>query len=321
MTWILMLFLLPLNCAKAPKTYRVGILSGLDFFLETETGFRQKLSELGYKEGTDIVYELHRTNFDPGTEREVLQRYCEQKVDLILAFPTEVALQAKQVARGSGIPVVFANAIIEGADLVEDIREPGGNVTGVRFPGPDIAVKRLEILRTILPHVTRILVPYQQGYPTIESQLEMLRPVAESVGITFTFIAANDAADLSDQLSKLTEGGNNLAQAILIIPEPLLVSNEGFAAISAFAAKQKIPIGGALSIGDERVSLFGVAIDNAAVGRQAAVLADKIFHGVPAGTIPVVSAETYIQVDVVAARQFGVEIPNGLLKQADAILR
>ena len=321
MTWILMLFLLPWNCAKAPKTYRVGILSGLDFFLETETGFRQKLSELGYKEGTDIVYELHRTNFDPDAEREVLQRYRDQKVDLIFAFPTEVALQAKQVAWGSGIPVVFANAIVEGADIVENIREPGGNVTGVRFPGPDIAVKRLEILRTILPHATRILVPYQQGYPTIESQLEMLRPVAENVGITFTFVAAQHAEDLNNQLAALSDGGNAPVQAILIIPEPLLVSNEGFAVISAFAARHKIPIGGALSIGDERVSLFGVAIDNAAVGRQAAVLADKIFHGVPAGTIPVVSAETYIQVDVVAARQFGVEIPSGLLKQADAILR
>src|SRR6185436_784516 len=149
--------------ADKPKVYHIGILSGLDFFATTTDGFKAEMTKLGYVEGQNIVYDIQKTNFDSSREQQILDKFVADKVDLIFVFPTEASLAAKKATQGTSIPVLFANAFIEGNDLVKSVREPGGNVTGVRFPGPDIAVKRLEILHELVPQAKRIWVPYQKG--------------------------------------------------------------------------------------------------------------------------------------------------------------
>ena len=83
--------------------------------------------------------------------------------------------------------MVFANTFIEGNDLVESVRAPAGNVTGVRYPGIDVAVKRLEILHEMAPQAKRIWLPYQKDYPTVSDELKVLQPAAASLGVTFHF--------------------------------------------------------------------------------------------------------------------------------------
>jgi putative tryptophan/tyrosine transport system substrate-binding protein len=159
--WIIVVALLLSGCGTStPKVYRVGILSGLDFFANTADGFKAKMTELGYVEGNNIVYDMHKTNFDPAAEEQILNKFVADKVDLIHVFPTEVSLAAKKAIQGSNIPVVFAQAFIEQGGLVNSVREPGGNITGVRFPGPDLAIKRFEILRELMPRAKRLWVPY-----------------------------------------------------------------------------------------------------------------------------------------------------------------
>lgn len=306
------------GCAvkKTPKVYRIGILSGLDFFATTADGFKAKMTELGYIEGKNIVYDVYKTNYEPATEKRVLEKFLADKVDLILTFPTEVSLVAKATVEGTAVPVVFANANIEGVDLVKSLRAPGGNITGVRFPGPDIAIKRFELLLELAPKAKRIWVPYHREYPIIASQFEVLRPEAVARGVSLVETAATNAADLQAFLAT-----NIAIDAILMIPEPLAVTPDAFEVICKFAMAHKLPIGGALHEGNGYKSIFGVSSDNIAVGRQAASMADKIFKGVPAGDIPVVSAETFIQVNTEAARQFGVTVPVIVLNQANEIMR
>ncbi len=129
------------GCSSQPRVYHIGILSGLDFFADSVTGFKARLAELGYVEGQNIVYDLHKTNEEPVAEQKILKQFVDDKVDLIFVFPTEPALEAKAAAQGTNIPVLFANANIEGVDLVDNVREPGGNITGVRYPGPDLTVR------------------------------------------------------------------------------------------------------------------------------------------------------------------------------------
>ena len=134
------------SCAeKEEKVYRVGILSALDLFADTTDGFIDKMTELGYIEGENIVYDLYETNVPVGNE-ETLKKFVDDKVDLIFACPTEATLEAKSVSQGSGIPIVFANGGIEGTNLVESITQPGGNLTGVRFPSIEVSLKRLELI-------------------------------------------------------------------------------------------------------------------------------------------------------------------------------
>ncbi len=324
--WIMLigavLIILLLNgCGSKPRVYHVGILSGLDYFAKTSDGFKAKMSELGYREGKNIVYDIQKTQFNPPTEKLILKKFVADKVDLILTFPTEVSLEAKAAIEGTKIPLVFANANIEGVDLVRSIPEPGGHITGVRYPGPDLAIKRFEILHELVPKARRMWIFYQRGYPIVSIQLEVLRPAAASAGVTLIEKAADNAAEISDILRKQFNTKDIGMDAILMIPEPLEVTPDAFAALGKFAADHKIPVGGALmSIGNYE-SLFGVSTENVAVGRQAAVLADKIFKGTPAGTIMVASADSYLQINYRAARKLGLTVSESMLSLANEVIR
>jgi putative ABC transport system substrate-binding protein len=305
----------------APEMYRVGILSGLDFFADTADGFKAGMAELGYIEGENIVYDLQKTNFDPVTEEQILKKFVADKVDLIFVFPTEASLAAKAVTQETNIPVVFANAFIEGNDLVTNVREPGKNITGVRFPGPDIAVKRLEILHALMPEAKRIWVSYQRDYPSVPPVLEVLRPAAASLGVTLVEVPATSAADIQADLQVRAQSADIGIDAILTIPEPLNVTPDAFAAISKFAIEHKVPIAGASISAEGYGIVFGNLSDNVEVGELAASLVNKIFRGTPAGTIPVISPESHLHINYKVAQELGLAVPEGILSQAQEIIR
>jgi putative ABC transport system substrate-binding protein len=299
-----------------PKVYRVGILSGLDFFADTADGFKAEMTELGYIEGENIIYDMQTTDFDPAEEQRILEKFVADDVDLIFTFPTEVSLAAKAATQGTDIPVLFAHAFIEGFGLVESVREPGGNITGVRYPGPDLAVKGLETLLEIAPQAKRLWVPYLQGYPSVPSQLEALRPVATSLGVTLVEVPATSVADIEADLQAREESDDIGIDGILQIHEPLATWPDATAVISEFAAEYKLPF-----LGTGGVCVIIMTTDPVQVGKQAAPLADKILKGTPAGTIPVVSADTVLTINYAAAQELGLTVPEGLLNQADEIIR
>jgi putative ABC transport system substrate-binding protein len=307
--------------AQTPKVYHVGILSGFDYFADTADGFKAKMTELGYIEGKNIIYDLQRTNFDPVTEKQILDKFVADKVDLIFVFPTEVSLAAKAATQGTNIPVLFANANIEGVGLVDSVREPGGNITGVRYPGPDLMLRRFEIMQELAPQAKRMLIAYQRGYPAAAPQIDALRPIAEAAGVTVVEIAANTPAELQAELDKRAQSGDLGFDAILLIAEPLVGVPDGFAVVGKLAYEHKLPIGGTNIASGDYFSIFGLATDNVAVGKQAAPLADKILKGIAAGTIPVASAEGQLVINDKAAQALGVTVPDGLLKQAVQVIR
>lgn len=313
-------FFILVSCSTERRVYKVGILSALDYFIETKDGFIEKMTELGYEEGDEIIYLLRRTNFEHEKEIEYLREFIREKVDLVLTFPSEVSLTAKNVIKGSGIPIVFANTNIEGLNLIDSISVPGNNITGVRFPGPDITIKRLEIMMELLPGANTFLVCYQENYPIVESQLEALHLKADQENINIIELGAKDEQDLSEKLNAMPENISRNINAVLLIAEPLVANERGFPIIGKYAEKFGIPIGGALMRTEEFRSFYSVATDNKSVGRQAALIAHKILNGIQAGTIPVVSAENYIVFDLVAAKHYGIEINEGLLKQADELI-
>jgi putative ABC transport system substrate-binding protein len=307
--------------ATATKVYRVGILSGLDFFASTADGFKAKMTELGYVEGQNIVYDVQKTNFDMPAYKRILQKFVADKADLIFVFPTEASLEAKAATQGTNIPVVFANAGIEGVDLVKSVLEPGGNITGVRFPGSDLTLKRFEILRELAPQAKRIWIAYQQGYPIVAPELKVLRPAAAAAGVMLVEVPASSIADVEADLQTRAQSADIGMDAMLLMPEPLLVAPDAFTVVGKFAAEHKLPIGGAtISLGDYN-SAFGVSTDNIAVGKQAAILADKILKGTSAGTLPVVSAENVLQINYKAAQAQGLNVSDGLLRQAAQVVR
>jgi putative ABC transport system substrate-binding protein len=306
---------------ETEKVYKVGILCGLDYIADISDGFKDKMTELGYVEGENIIYELQTTNFEPEKEKQILNQFVEDNVDLIFTFPTEVSMFAKEATEGTDVPVVFCFANIEDTGLVESVRQPGGHITGVRYPGPDLAIKRFEIMLEMAPDAKRVWIPYQRGYPIVESQMEVLYPVAEAAGVTLIEFPADNAAELQAGLDAIAASGVIDIDFILFIAEPLAVTPDAFEVMGRFASENNVPIGGALMEVGGYGSIFGVNVDIMKTAEQAAVLADKVLRGMDAGTIPVVSSESYFEINYNAVQEFGLNVSEGLLARADKIIR
>ena len=306
---------------KKPEVYQVGILSGAKTFEGIADGFMDKMSKLGYEEGKNIVYDYQKANFDMDTYRGILERFVNNKVDLIFAFPTEPALAAKNVTKGKNIPVIFAMAGIERNELVDSISSPGENITGVRYPGPELTVRRLDILIELVPKSKRIYLIYDKNYPTTLMALDGLRLAAPSLGITLVEDPVNDLDELKSTLAKRSTSTDIGIDAILIMPDILNNSPGGFNAILEFANKNKLPIGGGMDFTADLGALFSYVPDNIEQGELAATLAHKILNGTPAGKIMVMTPRAKLRINYKVIRELELKVSEGLLSGADEIIR
>jgi putative ABC transport system substrate-binding protein len=318
---LVVLSMLISGCNKKEKVYKVGILSGLSFVADTTDGFKSKMAELGYVEGKNITYDVQTTDFDMEVYRKILNQFVADKVDLILTFPTEASLEGKAAIEGTDIPMVFTYCLIEGMGIVNSVREPGGNITGVRYPGPDIALKRFEVMLQLAPDAKRVLLPYQKGYPIVAAQLEALKAAATPLGVELIEVPATDVTELQSLLDGLVKGDDPGADAIMMLVEPLAVTPATFTALAQYAEKYQLPFGGASMVIGDYVSVYGVNVSSYKAGELAAPLADKILKGTKAGTIPVVSSESYLALNLKAAQKLGVTVPESLLAQAEDVVR
>ncbi len=305
----------------APKTYRVGILNGFDPFADIAKGFKAKMTELGYVEGQNVIYDIQGSNFDPAKEQQIVKKFVADDVDLIFTFATEAALSAKTATAGTDTPVVFAFGVLEGNDLIESVRQPGGNLTGVRFPGPDLSVKRLELLHQLAPQAKRVGIIYNANYPANKSQLEELRPAAATLGVSLVEVPVTKVAEIQTDLQARTSAVDIGLDAILIITDDLSQSSDGWPMISKFAAEHKIPIAGSAAFEADTGAVFSYIPDTIETGKLAAPLADKILKGTSAGTIPVVTPESRLRLNYKVAQGLGLTVPEGLLSQAAEVIR
>lgn len=303
------------------KIYKIGILSGTDAFLPIADGFKAKMTELGYAEGKNIVYDIQKTNADPAGEERAAKKFVDDKADLIFTYPTEPTVTAKEVTRGTNIPVVFAYAGVEGSTLVNSVREPGGSITGVRFPGPEQISKRLEILLEIAPSVKRVWIGYDKNYPNTAPALAALRPLALSKNVTLVEVPAATMEELKADIEARNKSADIGMDAIILMPDIFNHHPDGWAVINKFAAEHKLPLGGSFLYTVEQGAVFGNANDLVKVGNLAAPLADKILKGTPAGTIPVVTPEQDLWINYKRAQELGLAVPEDLLNRANKIIR
>jgi putative ABC transport system substrate-binding protein len=307
------------GCVQKPKVYQVGILTCLDYFAPILDGFKEGMTKLGYVENKNILYDIKKLPEEGEAEiQQIIEKFIADKVDLIVVAPTVTALKTKAVTMKSGIPVVFAAAFTEGNDLVESIRQPGGNITGVRWPSSaEIAIKTLEVLHQMMPHVKRVWVGIQKDYTTKQFQIDPLRSAAESSGIAIVEVPFRNVKDIRTDLDTRDKSGDIGLDAFFLMGAPLASLGEGFAIITGFALRHKIPIIGPSS----DITILSLKPEAYKSGKQSAYLADKILKGAPAGTIPVLTLENTLIINYRAIQKMGWHINENIPSQADEIIR
>ena len=307
--------------AQEEKVYRVGIVFDAEAFTSIADGFKAKMTELGYVEGKNIVYDLQFTNMDPAEAQRLVKKLVKDKVDLIFTFPTPATVAAHAATQGTAIPVVFAYATTEGFPLVKSVREPGGNITGVRYPGHEMMCKRLEVLLEIAPQVKRVWIGYDIHNPNTALALETLRQAASSMHVTLVEVPATTLEELKTDLAARAASNDLGLDAIILMPDGFNHSPDGLKVLSTFAAEHKVPLGGSFLYTVEAGAVFGNANDLFKVGELTAPLADKILKGTPAGTIPVVTPEQDLWINYKVSQELGLTVPEGLLSMAEEIIR
>ena len=320
LTWLIALTLLLSGCGQAkPKIYHVGILSGFDF--PVTDGFKDGMAKLGYIEGENVIYDMQATHVvDMQAYQDITQKFVDDKVDLIMSFPSEASQVAHQVTEGSGVPLVFSYAAIEGLGIVESVQAPGGNVTGVRYPLLDIARKHFEVTMQLVPDAKKVLIPYFAGYPILPPQFETVEPLAEAAGVTIVKAPVTSGEEMHAFLDDLLAEGEPDIDAILYLVGPAPVTPDIVSVVAQFGAEYQIPITTGVIGENDTWTITDVNVDWVESGEMAAALADKIFQGIPAGTIPVVTPEPYLHINLIATQKLGLEVPEEMMLLANKLI-
>jgi putative ABC transport system substrate-binding protein len=217
--------------------------------------------------------------------------------------------------------VLFAYCGVEGNIPIESVRHPGDNITGVRYPGPDNVVKFLELMLEIKPKTKRIWTTYNPSYPNTVVMLDVLRKAVSSYNLELLEAPNQTIEEVEADLQQMEESGKVDIDAILLLPEGLSQSPEVSKLIIDFANKHDIPVGGGVPFTLDWGAIFCFLPDEAQTGKMAALSAHKIFTGIPAGTIPLVTPENYLWLNYKAIQALGLTASEGLLRQAKEIIR
>jgi len=277
--------------------------------------FRQGLRELGYTEGQDIVIELRFAEGKSERLPAIVAELIQLKVDVIVLSGTPAARAAKQAT--STIPIVMGtSADPVGTRLVASLARPGGNVTGLSTLGSDLSGKRLELLKEVVPGVSRIAVlsnPTNQSVPALLSETEI---AAQSLGVQVQFLEAR----VPNELNKVFVAIKDRPSALMVVPDPMLFAQRK--RLSDLAAESRLPTmaeweefvqaGGLMSYGPSFREMF----------RRAAVYVDKILKGRTPADLPVEQPTKFeLMINLKTAKQIGLTIPPNVLARADKVIR
>lgn len=278
--------------------------------------FQQGLRELGYVEGKNIVFEWQFAEGKLDRLPALAAELVRLKVDLIVTGGSQTTRPAKDAT--ATIPIIMTNdndPVAEGS--VVSLARPGGNVTGLSNLAPELSGKRLEILKEIVPKLSRLAVFGQKSNTGIAEMLREIRPAAAALGIELQYLEAQNIKEVE---SLFNDARKARVDAVLVLPTAVL--NTQRPQVAELAAKNRLPAiypwpeyvddGGLMSYSPNINDMF----------RRAATYVDKILKGAKPADIPVEQPIKFeFIVNLKAAKQIGLTIPPNVLVRADRVIR
>ena len=312
---ILILASVQFSNAQQTKKAAIGILT-LASDDPLAKVLREGLRDLGYIEGQNIVFE-HRYA-DGKVERlsDLAAELVRMKVDVIVARSTPVVQAVKKTT--TTIPVVISVPDAVGSGLVASLARPGGNITGTSSIMPELAGKRLELLREIFPKLSRVAFLAHGGDPSHPRFIKELQDAAESARLQVQPVVVKGPEEFDSAFDSMAR-----ERAGAVIVQPLFAGVLGVAGpIAELAMKNRLPtISDGLRFADAG-GLIYYGPDQLALWRRIPIYVDKILKGAKPGELPVEQPSKFeLMINLKTAKQIGVTIPPSVLARADRVIK
>ncbi len=299
---------------RAQKPFKIGLLdTGLG--AEFAVPFIRKLAELGYVEGKNVVIERKSAGGNaellPGLAADLVR----QGVDVIVTAGTPAGFAAKKAT--STIPIVLgANSDPVGVGLVASLARPGGNATGNSLMAPDLSAKRLDILHTLAPGISRIAILWDSSNPGMAERVRETKIAADQSHVLLHTVGPRNLNELYTAFADLL---NARPDALLVTAETF--TRQHLVRILDFANSNKIPAmfegssyvvaGGLMSYGPDYQDVF----------QKAAIFVDKILKGANPADLPIEQPTKFeLVINLKTAKALGLEIPPKLIALADRVI-
>jgi putative ABC transport system substrate-binding protein len=306
---------LGVRAQQAGKILTIGFLgaSTASIWRPWTAAFVQRLGELGWIEGRTVMIEYRWAEGRPERFAEIAAEFVQRNVDVIVTAESAVAA-VKQAT--STIPVIFAlgNDPVA-AGLVASLSRPGGNVTGLSNVQTDLAGKRLELLREVVPNLRRLAILANIGHPASVLEMDEVQAAARKLSIGVSRLEIRCAEDIAPAFERLKGQADSLyvvLSALVGTSRTRIITFALSARLpTTFNAREYVEAGALMSYGPDFVERW----------RRAAEIIDKVLRGAKPGKIPVEQPTKFeLVINLSTAKALGLEVPPSLLARADEVI-
>lgn len=302
--------------AQQTKVYRIGVLTPGGPQSETVDGFRQGLQELGLQEGGQFTLVIKDVKGDASLADEAARTLESEKVNLIYALTTTVITKAKAATKQTPIVFSIGSDPVTGG-LVASFAKPGGRLTGVHYLVRDLTGKRLEILKEIIPKISRVLTYYDPGNRVPAEGAALARNEAKRIGIKLIERHVSSVEDLKSELHKLKPGD---ADAFFYTPDPmvgtqsqLIIDTTKAKRLPAMFQEQTLVAQGALASYGQNYR---------EIGRLSAKYVQQVLGGAQPQDLKIETVDSVeLAINLQTAKQLGINIPPNVLARAQKVIR
>ena len=304
----------PLAVAQ-PKVPRIGLLIWYASDPGVQELFRRGFREAGYVEGQNVVFEWRWAERKPARAAELARELVRLNVDVLVVHPTPVIEPAQNATRTIPIVVLAGNPVGTGA--AASLARPGGNTTGVSTNAVELAGKRLELLREILPRMRRVGFLAYSGDANGPLFVDQTRATAQRMGIQMLPQFVRGPEEFDAAFAAIVK---NRAEALMVQP---VFTNEAKLGrrIAEFALRHRLPTASQFPQFTEAGGLIAYGASSAALYRQVAEYVDRILKGARPADLPIQEPTQFeLIINLKTARALGLTIPPSLLQRADLVI-
>jgi len=279
---------------------------------------REGLRQLGYVEGPTVRFEVRWAPAEAGRYTEPISSLVRLPVDVIVVPTTSAVIAARRVTTTVPIVAASSGALLE-SGVVASLAQPGGNVTGLTSQNVEFSAKRMELLKEVLPRLSRVaaLQGPETDNPSASLFVKQAEAGARAVGVQFQYLQIKTPAELDRAFQA---AARNRAGAVITLPHPFFAVHAS--RVAELALKHRLPLESSYRDEVDAGALIFYGVSHADMWRRAATFVDKILKGAKPANLPIEQATKFeLVINLKTAKALGLTIPPPVLSRADEVIQ